>query len=131
MIDIEGLRVETAKFSWRTAMMWYMRALGVAWIGAGILEWARIIGILQMRGVWFWDLQVVYFAVFSLVAGVGMWLTVSWGTVLWILVAASQILCHTVLTDLFGSGMLVVGANVLTVLVYVGLVVMVEREDPG
>jgi len=74
---------------------------------------------------------VVYFAVFSLVAGVGMWLTVSWGTVLWILVAASQILCHTVLTDLFGSGMLVVGANVLTVLVYVGLVVMVEREDPG
>jgi len=57
MIDIEGLRVETAKFSWRTAMMWYMRALGVAWIGAGILEWARIIGILQMRGVWFWDLQ--------------------------------------------------------------------------
>lgn len=136
MIDIEGLRVETAKFSWRTAMTWYMRVLGIAWIATGIADWARIIGMLQVRGVWFWDLQVelqiavVYFAVLSLVAGVGMWLTVSWGTVLWILAATSQVLCHTVLTDLFGSGLLVIGANVLTVMVYVGLAVLVEREEP-
>jgi len=137
MIDIEGLKVETTRFSWRTAMTVYMRAVGLIWIFSGIAEWARIIGMLEVRGVWFWDLgmemqvAVVYFAVLSLVAGVGLWLTVSWGTVLWILAAASQILCHTVFADVFGSGYLVIGANVLSMLVFIGLVVMVEREDPS
>lgn len=137
MIDIEGLKVETTKFSWRTAMTWYMRAIGLVWMLYGITEWARIVGMLHVRDVWFWELPVelqiavVYFAVLSLVAGVGLWLTVSWGTVLWILAAASQVLCHTVLTDLFGSGFLVVGANVLSIAVFIGFVVLVEREDPS
>ncbi|MDQ0316059.1 DUF6163 family protein [Amorphus orientalis] len=135
MIDIEALKVDSRKFSWRTVMTVYMRVLSVLWLLAGVVIWARIIGIAQFGGIWFWELPVeiqvaaVYFAVLSLVAGVGLWLTVSWGTVLWLLAAASQIIFHTVMTDMFGSNTPAVIGNVLTVLAYLGLVFLMEREE--
>lgn len=135
MIDIEALKVDKQKFSWRAVMTVYMRVLSVVWLLAGVVIWARIIGIAQFGGIWFWDLPVeiqvaaVYFAVLSLVAGVGLWLTVSWGTVLWMLAAASQIIFHTILSGMFGNNLPAVIGNVLTVVAYLGLVFVIEREE--
>lgn len=137
MIDIEALKMDSRKFSWRGAMSIYMRSLAAIWLVAGVVTWARIIGIWRFGELWFWDLPVemkvaaVYFAVLSLVAGVGLWLTVSWGTVLWMLAASSQIVFHTALADMFGANIPAVAGNVLTILVYAGLVFIIEREEPA
>ncbi|MEW5423261.1 DUF6163 family protein [Amorphus sp. 3PC139-8] len=135
MIDIEALKLEPSKLAWRTVMTVFLRTLAVLWLVAGVAAWARIIGVLQFGDLWFWQLQTevqiaaVYFAVLNLVAGVGLWLTVSWGTVLWLLAATSQIIVHTAMADIFGGSILMVIGNVLTILAFVVLVIMIEREE--
>lgn len=135
MIDIEALKLDSEKLAWRTVMTIFLRTLAAMWLIAGVVAWARIIGVLQFGDVWFWQLSTelqiaaVYFAVLNLVAGVGLWLTVSWGTVLWLLAATSQIIVHTAMADVFGGNILMVIGNILTILAFIVLVIMIEREE--
>ncbi|AZO77942.1 MULTISPECIES: DUF6163 family protein [unclassified Bosea (in: a-proteobacteria)] len=83
---------------WRLLLVWLLRLLSVVWIGKGLYHWAMILGLGLDTGPAFetrpltFQAITVYFAVFDLVAGVGLWLTATWGGVLWLLAAVSQLL---------------------------------------
>lgn len=123
-----------ARPSWSTVLVWYLRAMALLLMGGGIIYWARIIGIEQWRGQWFWDMPValqgaiVFFAVLDLVAAVGLWLTVSWGTVMWLFRCFCQIVMHTVFSDLYGTRPYEISFYLLTIVIYAVLAYLTNRE---
>lgn len=86
------------KSRWRLVLVWFLRLLAIAWMAKGLFAWTIIFGfgpaaqppfegrLLSFQAI------IVYFAVIDLVAAVGLWLTSTWGGVLWLLAAVSHLL---------------------------------------
>ncbi|MBN9456420.1 MAG: hypothetical protein J0I54_07320 [Bosea sp.] len=103
--DGEALRGEQAgegsqkgSARWRLVLVWFLRLLSVFWLAKGLLAWTVIFGVsadaqpaFENRLLSFQAI-IVYFAVIDLVAAVGLWLTSTWGGVLWLLASLSQLL---------------------------------------
>jgi hypothetical protein len=121
--------------AWSVALIWYLRAMAVLLIGGGLIHWARIVGIVPWRGFWFWDMPIewqaatVFFAVLDLVAAIGLWLTVSWGTVMWLTRALTQVVMHTVFSDVFGRRPYEIGFYLATIAIYLVLLYLSDREQ--
>ncbi|WP_029056837.1 DUF6163 family protein [Stappia stellulata] len=121
--------------AWSVALIWYLRAMAVLLIGGGLIHWARIVGIVPWRGVWFWDMPIewqaatVFFAVLDLVAAIGLWLTVSWGTVMWLTRALTQVVMHTAFSDVFGRRPYEIGFYLTTIAIYLVLLYLSDREQ--
>jgi fatty acid desaturase len=83
---------------WRRVLVWFLRLLSLVWIAKGLTQWGVILGLGPEAGPPFearpltFQAIIVYFAVFDLVAAVGLWLTATWGGVLWLLAAMSHLL---------------------------------------
>ncbi|MBD8894289.1 DUF6163 family protein [Roseibium litorale] len=120
---------------WSTILVWYLRAMALLLIGGGVIHWARIVGMVPWRGLWFWDMPVewqaatVFFAVLDLVAATGLWLAVSWGTVMWLFRAISQIVMHSVFSDVYGRRPYEIAFYLLTIGIYLLIVYLMEREN--
>jgi len=118
----------------RILLLTFLRGIGATLVIAGIIHWARIIGYVPWRGYFFWDMPTewqavtVYFAVFDLTAAVGLWLGVSWGVVMWLMVALSQITMHSLFSDTFGQRPWEITYYIITIVVYLGLAYLAERE---
>jgi hypothetical protein len=73
----------------------FMRFLAGLWVIQGLLQWSAILlpsqpfldNVSSMRGG-----TVIFFAIFDLVAAVGLWLAAPWGGVIWLFGAIAQIL---------------------------------------
>lgn len=121
--------------AWSVALIWYLRAMAVLLIGGGLIHWARIVGIVPWRGFWFWDMPIewqaatVFFAVLDLVAAIGLWLTVSWGTVMWLTRALTQVVMHTVFSDVFGRRPYEIAFYLTTIAIYLVLLYLSDREQ--
>lgn len=119
---------------WRDVFVWYLRFLALLLIGAGLIHWARIIGYTPWRGLMFadmpveWQVATVYFGVLDLVAAIGLWLTASWGPVMWLLRTLSQVAMHTAFADIFARRPYEISFYLATLAVYLFLLVMMERE---
>lgn len=120
---------------WSTALLWYLRAMALLLLGGGVIHWARIVGYLPWRGLWFWDMPVewqaatIFFGVLDLVAAIGLWLAVSWGTVMWLFRALCQVMMHTVFSDIYGRRPYEISFYLLTILIYLVLLFLMEREN--
>ena len=120
---------------WGTILVWYLRAIAVLLLGGGLIHWARIIGITPWREVWFWDMPLawqsatIFFGVLDLVAAIGLWLAVSWGTVMWLFRAGSQIVMHTLFSDIYGRRPYEISFYLLTIAGYLLLTYLMEREN--
>lgn len=83
---------------WRLVLAWLLRLLSVIWMIKGLMAWSIIFGVGPDAGPPFenrllsFQAITVYFAVIDLVAAVGLWLTSTWGGVLWLLACVSQVL---------------------------------------
>ena len=83
---------------WRTVLVWFLRLVSAFWLAKGLTAWAVIFGVPGNHEPPFenrllsYQAIIVYFAVIDLVAAVGLWLTSTWGGVLWLLAAISQML---------------------------------------
>ncbi|BCB20328.1 DUF6163 family protein [Bosea sp. ANAM02] len=83
---------------WRLVLVWFLRLLSAFWLAKGLTAWMVIFGLPGNPQPPFenrllsYQAIVVYFAVIDLVAAVGLWLTSTWGGVLWLLAAISQML---------------------------------------
>ncbi|HUG60356.1 MAG TPA: DUF6163 family protein, partial [Methylomirabilota bacterium] len=91
----------------RTALIVYVRLLALVFLVSGLRRWAIVLGPLAPDGDFFnltpeWMVAVGFFAVFELVAAVGLWLLASWGTVVWLIAAMTETVLHTVFHELFG-----------------------------
>ena len=119
---------------WNTLLVWYLRAMALLLIGSGIIHWARIVGFLPWRDVWFWDMSLawqattVFFGVLDMVAAIGLWLTVSWGTVMWVFRAFCQIVMHSLFWEVFGRRPYEIAFYLLTIGIFALLYYLSVRE---
>lgn len=87
-----------ANTRWRSGLVWFLRLLSVFWLAKGLMSWAVIFGLGGQAQPPFearllsYQAIIVYFAVIDLVAAVGLWLTSTWGGVLWLLATLSHLL---------------------------------------
>ncbi|MBB4304824.1 hypothetical protein GGD81_003888 [Rhodobium orientis] len=130
----EETETERSRPPWRDILVWYMRLLAIHLIGAGIIHWGRIVGYSQWRGLWIWEMPVewqtvtAFFAVIDLVAAVGLWLTVSWGVVIWLVRVLTQVVMHAIFWDTFGKRPWEITFLLTTVVIYFVLTWLAERE---
>jgi hypothetical protein len=91
----------------------FLRMIAVACFWFGLQYWAMLVGYSLHGAARFdlltlpWKVAASSLAVLFPVASLGLWLTVSWGPVLWALAAGSQVLMYMVWPDIFGHNRLV------------------------
>lgn len=134
MLSIFPISLFGLSITVRLLLLTFLRVIGGTLVIAGVIHWARIIGYVPWRGLYFWDMPTewqavtIYFAVFDLAAAVGLWLGVSWGVVMWLMVALSQVTMHSLFSDTFGNRPWEITYYIITIVLYFGLAYMAERE---
>jgi Family of unknown function (DUF6163) len=106
---------------WGVALVLFMRIVGALWVLQGLMQWDIILGGAQGD----FDMlsapeqiALVFFAVFNLVAAVGLWLASPWGGVLWLFAIAAQIFATLLLPGFFAGGRAVVGIDLVLIVAY-------------
>jgi hypothetical protein len=102
----------------------FQRVIAIFCLIAGIRYWALLIGISE-QGAWRFDLLPVHWkiaaaslAVLWPVAGIGLWMVVSWGPVIWLVAAATEIAMHGGFPELYGSRWLLIVAHGSVAVIY-------------
>jgi fatty acid desaturase len=131
----DGAAPPRRRIPWDRVLVWFMRLVASAWIAKGLAAWLVILGV---ETPWFTPLtslplsaqaMVVVFAVLDPVAGVGLWLTSTWGGVMWLLAVMVHVVFAVLRPDDARVGLDVTGAEMVLVLSYVGLSWLASREE--
>ena len=99
---------------WNFILVWFMRMLALIWIAKGLGYWAVILGAdnaptpFEGRGTGF-QATTIYFAIIDLVAAVGLWLTSTWGGVLWLLAVMSHLILTVFFPRIVTGGPILIG----------------------
>lgn len=104
---------------WGLIIVVFMRLLAMLWVLQGLTQWAAV--VLPAEALFdhvsaAWGAAVVFFAVFNLVAAVGLWLATPWGGVIWLFGALAQILAAVAIPGLFSS--IWISADILLIGLY-------------
>ena len=106
---------------WGMLLVLFMRIVAVLWVYQGLVQWHVILSaeqsifdVLPVQTT----IAVVFFAVFDLLAAVGMWLASPWGGVLWLLTAVAQAFVAVLLPDFFAGGRIVIGLDCVLLVLY-------------
>ena len=90
------------------ALAWLHRLVAVYCLLFGILYWIRLIG-LNDGVTWRFDTMPIYWqaagvvlAVFFPFAAIGLWMLASWGPVLWLICAITEIVMYVGFPQVFG-----------------------------
>lgn len=110
-------------FRWDVALVWFMRLLAIAWMAKGLAYWAVMLGFMPQTALFEtqtlqWQSAIVFFSVIDLVAAIGLWLTSTWGGVIWVLAAMSYFLIALMVPHAVVSGFLVLTALAILVITY-------------
>ena len=112
----------TKHLRWNLVLVWFMRSMALCWIAKGLIAWAGILGI--AGGIPFEDrvsghqATTVYFAVMDLVAGVGLWLTSTWGGVLWLLAVMSHLILAVFFPRFVANSALLISLFIIALMMY-------------
>ena len=116
----------------------FVRLVALSCLVAALHYWGRLIGYSD-GGMYrfdlipsYWQLASASLAVLLPVAAVGLWMQVSWGPVIWVVAAGSEIIMHKGLPLWFGERPALVIAHVVVMSVYVGFRVALfikRRQD--
>ncbi|ACS55555.1 conserved hypothetical protein [Rhizobium leguminosarum bv. trifolii WSM1325] len=102
----------------------FLRLVAVSCFWFGLQYWAMLVGYSLVGAGRFdllslpWKVASTSLAVLFPVASLGLWLTVSWGPVIWVLAAGGQILMYGLLPDIFGPNQLIILLHVIVAVVY-------------
>lgn len=116
-----------------------LRLLAIVALIAGMLYWARLIGIAG-DGAFRFDLLALHVrilyttqAVIMPAAALGLWLTARWGVVLWVVATTADIVAHGPFADAFPArpGVAIAGLACLVVLALVAIATLLERRSSG
>jgi hypothetical protein len=121
----EGLdeRPVARSVRWNFILVWFMRMLALMWIAKGLGYWAVILGAdnaptpFEARSTGF-QATTIYFAIIDLVAAVGLWLTATWGGVLWLLAVMSHLILTVFFPRIVTGGPVLIGLFVLFIVTY-------------
>ena len=103
----------------------FLRLVAVASLWFALQYWAMLTGFsFDGRGRFdllppAWKAASTVLAVLFPVAAVGLWLLVSWGPVIWLLAAATEIAMHEVYPSIFGINRLLVVTHLAVAAVFV------------
>jgi hypothetical protein len=116
----------------------FVRLVALSCLVAGLQYWGRLIGYSD-GGMYRYDLIPSYWqfasaslAVLLPVATVGLWMQVSWGPVIWVVAAGSEIIMHKGFPEWFGERPMLVIAHIVVISVYIGFRVALfikRRQD--
>ncbi|OQW54564.1 DUF6163 family protein [Candidatus Raskinella chloraquaticus] len=116
-------------------MAWFLRLLALLYLLWGAANWAAIIGVPGTADFLQSSLprQVLigYLAVMMPIAAVGLWVTSSWGTVIWLVVALSEVVANTLFADIFGWAFDLVAFHIVTMAIYLALAWRMSRRRTG
>lgn len=102
----------------------FMRLIAVSCFWFGLQYWAMLVGYSLGGGGRFdlltlpWKVAGAGLAVIFPVASLGLWLTVSWGPVMWVLAAGGQVLMYGVWPEIFGHNQLILMLHSVVALLY-------------
>ncbi|HTV68920.1 MAG TPA: DUF6163 family protein [Rhizobiaceae bacterium] len=120
------------------SFFWFHRVIAVYCLLFGIMYWIRLIGVYD-GPLWRFDLMPVHWQVVSVtlaalfpVAAVGLWMTSSWGPVIWFICAATEIIMYAGFPDLFGHRWLIVAAHAGVALLYAAfrVAIYLQKRQP-
>jgi fatty acid desaturase len=123
--DEEGLEEHpaTRAIRWNFILVWFMRMLALMWIAKGLGYWAVILGAdtaptsFEARTTGF-QATTIYFAIIDLVAAVGLWLTSTWGGVLWLLAVMSHLILAVFFPHVVTGGPVLIGLFLSFIVAY-------------
>ena len=116
----------TQHVRWNLVLVWFMRVLALVWIAKGLVSWAAILGIghapppFEARPVGY-QAAMIYFGVIDLVAAIGLWLTSTWGGVLWLLAVMSHLIMAIFFPRFVSNGSLTIALLILCTMIYLTL----------
>lgn len=92
----------------------FLRMVALSCLVFGVQYWGMLSGYLLEGRARFdllnlpWKVAGAGLSVLFPVAALGLWLTVSWGPVVWVIAAGAQVAMYTVWPDIFGANLPVV-----------------------
>ena len=119
---------------WGTILVWFMRSVALIWLVKGLLAWAAILGLtlpapgFEARSTGY-QAGMIYFAVMDLVAAVGLWLTSTWGGVLWLLAVMSHLILAVFFPRFVANGALLIAVFILAIMGYLTLSWLAAVEE--
>ena len=122
---------------WTWRLLWFLRVMAVLSMLKGLRYWAAICGFgLAPEGGFegqttAWQAATIFFAVIDLVAAVGLWLSASWGAVVWLTAAASSIVVEVFFPEIYGDLFIVLAVEPALIIAYLALTILAAREQPA
>jgi hypothetical protein len=123
----------------RSAMRWsfvltcFMRILAILWIMKGLSAWAVILGVWTPIGQFEartmgYQATIIYFALIDLIAAVGLWMTSTWGGIMWLLAIMSHLILAAFFPTIVSSGVLILAFFLTLMAVYLAMSWLAVRE---
>ncbi|APH72983.1 DUF6163 family protein [Aquibium oceanicum] len=104
----------------------FLRIVAAYCLLFGVFYWVRLIGIYP-GALWRFDTMPIEWQVASVVlaalfpiAGIGLWMTASWGPVIWFICAATEVVMFQAMSPIFGERQLIVASHILVAVIYAG-----------
>lgn len=116
----------TRHVRWNLVLVSFMRVVALIWVIKGMIAWAAILGV-ELAPPPFVDRNpgyqatTVYFAVIDIVAAVGLWLTSTWGGVLWLLAVMSHLILAIFFPRFVANGALLIAMFIFSTMIYLVL----------
>lgn len=131
-----GQTDEQPAIAWSEWLILFFRVMAIFQLAKGLVHWGFLIAGTESVPLPAGDLVElhaanIYFAVLDPVAGVGLWLTSSWGAVLWLLAAMSQIAVLIGFPEIFGLLPLLIVFELAAVGAYLFLTWKLARAGKG
>lgn len=112
--------------------IWFLRLLAVVYLLLGLRQWLLILDVTHQGAFLKMTLAQQsasgFFACVDLVAAVGLWLASSWGSVVWLIAALSDIVLHGYFPELAMTPRFMLIFHVGSMLMYVFLVTQLARH---
>lgn len=119
---------------WNTVLVWFMRVLALAWLLKGIAAWMVILGLASglapfEGGATGYQAGLIYFAVIDLVAAVGLWLTSTWGGVLWLLAVMSHLILAVFFPRFVQNSAILIALFIIAIMLYLTISWLASVEE--
>ncbi|MCJ9721727.1 DUF6163 family protein [Agrobacterium sp. SHOUNA12C] len=112
----------------------FLRLIAIACFWLGLQYWSMLVGYSLAGQARFdllnlpWKVASAGLAVVFPVAALGLWLTVSWGPVIWVLAAGGQALMYGLWPQIFGSNLLIVILHACVAVLYCAFRILLWLE---
>ncbi|MFT4185449.1 MAG: DUF6163 family protein, partial [Rhizobium sp.] len=112
----------------------FLRLIAVACLWLGLQYWSMLVGYSLAGQARFdllnlpWKVASAGLAVVFPVAALGLWLTVSWGPVMWVLAAGAQALMYGLWPQIFGANPLIMILHGCVAVIYCAFRILLWLE---